>query len=79
MGRFSSDRSRLGEPVVDTISGLPAAMLLNPRRYGDGAKDLWITLNTVQENVIRGGQRDYSRRRPDGSRMPKESGNQMHR
>jgi hypothetical protein len=28
-------------------------------------------LNTVQENVVRGGQRDYSRRRPDGSRMPK--------
>jgi uncharacterized protein DUF932 len=47
------------------------SMLLNPRRYGDGAKDLWTTLNTVQENVIRGGQRDYSRRRPDGSRMPK--------
>src|SRR5712664_3201271 len=32
------------------------SMLLNPRRYGDGAKDLWTTLNTVQENVIRGGQ-----------------------
>ena len=48
-----------------------ASMLLNPRRYGDGAKDLWTTLNTVQENVIRGGQHDYSRRRPDGSRMPK--------
>ena len=46
------------------------SMLLNPRRYGDGAKDLWTTLNTVQENVIRGGQRDYSSRRPDGSRMP---------
>ena len=45
--------------------------LLNPRRFGDGARDLWTTLNTVQENVIRGGQRDYSRRRPDGSRMPK--------
>jgi hypothetical protein len=46
-------------------------MLLNPRRFGDGARDLWTTLNTVQENVICGGQRDYSRRRPDGSRMPK--------
>jgi hypothetical protein len=48
-----------------------ASMLLNPRRFGDGAKDLWTTLNTVQENIIRGGQRDCSRRRPDGSRMPK--------
>jgi hypothetical protein len=28
-------------------------------------------LNCVQENIIRGGQRDRSRRRPDGSRMPK--------
>ena len=46
-------------------------MLLNPRRYGDGAKDLFITLNCVQENIIRGGQGDRSRRRPDGSRMPK--------
>ena len=47
------------------------SMLLNPRRYGDSAKDLWSTLNTVQENIIQGGQRDRSRRRPDGSRMPK--------
>jgi hypothetical protein len=47
------------------------SMLLSPRRYGDGAKDLWTTLNCVQENIIRGDQRDRSRRRPDGSRMPK--------
>jgi hypothetical protein len=46
-------------------------MLLNPRRYGDGAKDLWTTLNTIQENIIRGGRRNPYRRRPDGSRMPK--------
>ena len=48
-----------------------ASMLLNPRRYGDDAKDLWTTLNTIQENVIRGGQRDYSRRRQHGRRIPK--------
>jgi hypothetical protein len=46
-------------------------LLLNPRRYGDGAKDLWTTLNAVQENITKGGQKDYSRRRPDGDRMPK--------
>ena len=46
------------------------SMLLESRRYGDGAKDLWTTLNAVQENIIRGGQRDYSRRLPSGSRMP---------
>ena len=54
-----------------TKAPVNASMLLNPRRYGDDAKDLWTTLNAVQENVIRGGQRDYSRRRPDGRRMPK--------
>jgi hypothetical protein len=47
------------------------SLLLNPRRYGDGAKDLWTTLNTIQENITKGGQRDRSRRRSDGSRMPK--------
>jgi hypothetical protein len=47
------------------------SMLLNPRRFGDGAKDLWTTFNTVQENLVRGGQRDHSRRLPSGSRMPK--------
>jgi hypothetical protein len=54
-----------------TKAPVSPSLLLNPRRYGDGAKDLFITLNCVQENIIRGGQRDGSRRRPDGSRMPK--------
>jgi hypothetical protein len=54
-----------------TKAPVSPSTLLNPRRYGDGAKDLFITLNCVQENIIRGGQRDRSRRRPDGSRMPK--------
>jgi hypothetical protein len=54
-----------------TKAPVSPSMLLNPRRYGDGAKDLFITLNCVQENIICGGQRDRSRRRPDGSRMPK--------
>jgi hypothetical protein len=54
-----------------TKAPVSPSLLLNPRRYGDGAKDLFITLNCVQENIIRGGQRDRSRRRPDGSRMPK--------
>jgi Domain of unknown function (DUF932) len=54
-----------------TKAQVSPSLLLNPRRYGDGAKDLWTTLNCVQENIIRGGQRDRSRRRPDGNRMPK--------
>jgi hypothetical protein len=58
---------RLEDPSKAPIK---ASMLLNTRRYGDDAKDLWTTLNTVQENIIRGGQRDYSRRRQHGRRTP---------
>jgi Domain of unknown function (DUF932) len=31
-----------------TKAPVSPSMLLNPRRYGDGAKDLWTTLNCVQ-------------------------------
>ncbi len=31
-----------------TKAPVSPSMLLNPRRYGDGAKDLWATLNCVQ-------------------------------
>lgn len=45
--------------------------LLESRRYEDKGDDLWHTLNRVQENLLRGGQRDYSRRREDGHRFPR--------
>ena len=54
-----------------TKAPVSPSMLLNPRRYGDGAKDLFITLNCVQENIIRGGQRHHSRRRPDVAGCPR--------
>src|SRR5258708_5480377 len=54
-----------------TKAPVNASMLLNPRRYGDGAKDLWTPLNTNQQNINHADHRDYSRRRSDGSRMPK--------
>jgi hypothetical protein len=34
-----------------TKAPVSPSMFLNPRRYGDGAKDLWTTLNCVQENI----------------------------
>jgi hypothetical protein len=34
-----------------------AAQLLEPRRYADTASDLWTTFNTVQEHLLRGGDR----------------------
>jgi Domain of unknown function (DUF932) len=35
--------------------------LLTPRRYEDNTPDLWTVWNTVQENLIKGGQRDRER------------------
>ena len=43
-----------------------AAQLLEPRRYADTATDLWTSFNTVQEHLLRGGDRTIttgSRRR----------------
>ena len=45
--------------------------LLQPRRREDGNNDLWSTYNRVQENLLRGGLKDYSRRKPDGTRYPR--------
>lgn len=49
------------EEVVDGVVVPPAPLpieptkLLTARRYEDNKADLWTTMNTVQENVIRGG------------------------
>jgi hypothetical protein len=45
--------------------------LLDSRRWEDKGDDLWHVFNRVQENLIRGGQRDFSRRREDGRRFPR--------
>ena len=51
-----------------TTAPIRPEMLLRDNRSEDIGDDLWRTMNRVQENVIRGGQRDYSRRREDGRR-----------
>lgn len=35
--------------------------LLKARRYGDKAEDLWTQFNVIQENMIKGGVRGYTR------------------
>lgn len=57
----------------ETVNEAPisASKLLDSRRYEDKGDDLWHTLNRVQENLIRGGQRDFSRCRHDGRRFPR--------
>ena len=50
---------------------ISAHKLLDSRRWEDAGDDLWHVFNRVQENLIRGGQRDFSRRREDGRRYPR--------
>jgi len=45
--------------------------LLEPRRPEDAGNDLWRVYNVAQESLIRGGLKDYSRRKTDGKRHPR--------
>ena len=45
-----------------------AEKILAHRRSEDAKPTLWNALNTVQENMMDGGQKDYGRRRPDDRR-----------
>jgi len=45
--------------------------LLDCRRDDDAGDDLWHVFNRAQEHLIRGGQRDWSKRREDGRRFPR--------
>lgn len=45
-----------------------AEKVLESRRYEDNGDDLWKTYNRVQENLIRGGLKDWSRRKENGQR-----------
>jgi hypothetical protein len=52
-------------------SPISASKLLDSRRWEDQGDDLWHAMNRIQENLMRGGQRDFSRRREDGRRFPR--------
>ena len=60
----------------DDLQTAPIApnRLLEPRRSEDAAPDLWSTFNRVQENIIVGGLKDYSRRKANGQRQPRTRG-----
>lgn len=51
------------QPVTRLIN---PSELLAPRRYGDHAADLWVTLNIVQESLLAGGT-SYQGLVPSGS------------
>ena len=50
---------------------IAAGKLLQARRTDDQAGSLWHVFNRVQENLLQGGLKDYSRRKQDGSRFPR--------
>jgi hypothetical protein len=43
-------------------------VVLTPRRYEDNRNDLWTTFNRVQENLVRGGLKDWGKRKENGKR-----------
>jgi hypothetical protein len=45
--------------------------LLASNRNEDSGSDMWRTFSTVQENCIRGGQKDFNKGKANGQRMPK--------
>lgn len=45
--------------------------ILSPRRTEDTGDSLWSVYNRVQENLLRGGQRDWHQRSQDGRRIGK--------
>ena len=68
------ERRAFGEAALllkyDSLEEAPlgAEKLLSHRRSDDAKPTLWNTLNVVQENMMDGGQKDYSRRRPSNPR-----------
>jgi len=57
--RFADAEGKTNTPIT-------AEQLLRPRRSADAKNDLWVTMNRVQENVIKGGlhgvQRGFDQR-----------------
>jgi Domain of unknown function (DUF932) len=49
-------------------------MLLKARRQEDNQPDVWSTFNRVQENLIKGGQKDFTRRKENGKLFVRSHG-----
>lgn len=50
-----------------TLAPIGTEKVLRPRRTDDAGNDLWTIFNRVQENLIMGGQKDFSRRDEKGA------------
>lgn len=75
----SADQKAFAESALivkyDSIEAAPisAEKLLAPRRYEDTKKDLWSTLNVVQENIVRGGLKDRTKVNAEGKAFKRTS------
>lgn len=67
---FAESAAILRYGSIETAPVRPVK-LLAPNRYEDSGSDMWRTFNTVQENCVRGGQKDFGKRNANGQRMPK--------
>jgi hypothetical protein len=54
-----------------SLAPIGAEALLEARRSDDNGADLWSTFNRVQENLIRGGLKDRTRRKENGRLHPR--------
>jgi len=52
---------RFADAEGSVTTPITPGQLLTPRRVDDSRSDLWSTFNRVQENVLRGGLRNYRR------------------
>jgi hypothetical protein len=63
-----AEKAELAERALDirwngsTDAPVGPGQLLKPRRYEDDGNDLWTVWNVVQENLIKGGQKDQAKR-----------------
>ena len=53
----------------ETNAPISTDRVLIYRRDQDSGNDLWSVYNAVQENLVRGGQKDFTMRREDGRRF----------
>jgi hypothetical protein len=67
----TSERTALAEAALiaryDTLDAAPVSpeRILRPKRVADTGHDVWSTFNVIQENMLRGGQKDLYRRNPE--------------
>lgn len=69
LNRFAREAAALRWENPDAAPIRPS-LLLETRRHEDDTRDLWTVFNRVQENLMRGGQKDQQKRQPSRPHLP---------